>query len=42
MDIQIEPYLEDQWHDFDIAYWEGAVRIKGSHPGKGYIELTGY
>jgi len=27
---------------FPVTYWEGAVRVKGSHSGKGYMELTGY
>jgi predicted secreted hydrolase len=25
-----------------VRYWEGAVRISGSHSGKGYVEMTGY
>ena len=25
-----------------VSYWEGAVRATGSHPGKGYLEMTGY
>jgi predicted secreted hydrolase len=25
-----------------IPYWEGPVRISGSHPGQGYLEMTGY
>lgn len=25
-----------------VAYWEGAVRVTGSHRGVGYTELTGY
>ncbi|CAH1537690.1 AttH component of AttEFGH ABC transport system [Vibrio owensii] len=25
-----------------VPYWEGPVRIKGSHSGTGYMELTGY
>jgi predicted secreted hydrolase len=23
-------------------YWEGAVEAAGSHPGAGYLEMTGY
>ena len=25
-----------------VAYWEGAVDVKGSHTGRGYLEMTGY
>lgn len=25
-----------------VPYWEGPVRIEGSHSGTGYMELTGY
>jgi predicted secreted hydrolase len=25
-----------------IPYWEGPVRISGSHGGRGYLEMTGY
>jgi predicted secreted hydrolase len=24
------------------VYWEGAVEVSGSHPGRGYLEMTGY
>lgn len=26
----------------NITYWEGSVAVTGSHPGTGYMELTGY
>lgn len=25
-----------------ITYWEGSVGVQGSHPGEGYLEMTGY
>ncbi|CAK1843347.1 lipocalin-like domain-containing protein [Vibrio crassostreae] len=25
-----------------VPYWEGPIKIKGSHSGSGYMELTGY
>lgn len=45
--LEIEPYLADQEFRGSYAYWEGAVRIRGSRSGKavqgsGYVELTGY
>lgn len=39
----ITPLMSDQeLHDGDIQYWEGAVRITGDVNGYGYAELTGY
>jgi len=28
--------------DTSIPYWEGPVRVTGSHTGRGYLEMTGY
>jgi predicted secreted hydrolase len=28
--------------DHSVRYWEGAVRVSGSHRGRGYLELSGY
>ncbi|MBC3361811.1 lipocalin-like domain-containing protein [Pseudomonas sp. SWRI154] len=30
------------WMDLRIPYWEGPVRLSGSHGGSGYLEMTGY
>ena len=30
------------WMDMSIPYWEGPVRVSGSHDGIGYLEMTGY
>lgn len=30
------------WMDTSVPYWEGPVRITGSHTGRGYLEMTGY
>jgi len=30
------------WMDLSVAYWEGPVRLRGSHSGRGYLEMTGY
>ena len=30
------------WMETSFAYWEGPVRIEGSHAGRGYLEMTGY
>lgn len=42
IDVQIEPLLADQELDVSFRYWEGAVKVEGSSPGKGYVEMTGY
>ena len=42
----VEPLMDDQELDANAStgtiYWEGAVRIGGAMPGRGYLELTGY
>jgi predicted secreted hydrolase len=41
--FHLEPLMADQeLHDTDPAYWEGAVQITGDLSGYGYAELTGY
>ena len=30
------------WMDTSVPYWEGPVRVAGSHAGRGYLEMTGY
>ena len=47
LDVQIEPYLDDQEINVSYDYWEGAVKISGEYNGQpivgsGYVELTGY
>jgi len=42
LDLQIEPVLADQELNLAFIYWEGAVDVRGSVTGRGYVELTGY
>lgn len=43
LEFTIQPLMADQeLHDTNLAYWEGAVRIEGAVTGYGYAELTGY
>ncbi len=37
-----EPLREDAWMATRFPYWEGPIRLSGSHPGMGYLEMTGY
>jgi predicted secreted hydrolase len=30
------------WTGGAFPYWEGPIRVTGSHPGRGYLEMTGY
>jgi predicted secreted hydrolase len=41
--FEVTPLQADQeLHDSDPSYWEGAVRLSGGITGYGYAELTGY
>ena len=40
--VTTAPVIEDAWMETQVEYWEGPVRITGSHPGVGYVEMTGY
>ncbi|MEO0677073.1 MAG: lipocalin-like domain-containing protein [Pseudomonadota bacterium] len=42
IDIEVTALNAQAWNDLAFAYWEGPVRAEGSHPGIGYLEMTGY
>lgn len=42
LDISLDALNPNAWMNLRIPYWEGPVRISGSHPGEGYLEMTGY
>ena len=42
LEIEVEAINPRAWMDTAFAYWEGPVRISGSHSGIGYLEMTGY
>lgn len=47
LELEIEPYLNDQELPLTVVYWEGAVKFSGTYQGRpvsgsGYIEMTGY
>ena len=42
LDISLDALNPDAWMNLRIPYWEGPVRISGSHGGRGYLEMTGY
>lgn len=42
LDITVTALNPQSWMDTAVSYWEGPVRAAGSHPGRGYLEMTGY
>ena len=40
--IEVRAVNPQSWMDTAFPYWEGPVRVTGSHPGRGYLEMTGY
>ena len=42
LDISLDALNRNAWMNLRIPYWEGPVRITGSHSGQGYLEMTGY
>lgn len=42
VDLEIDAVNPDAWMALSVPYWEGPMRITGSHQGRGYLEMTGY
>ncbi len=42
IDIRVEAIKNAQWNPAFVSYYEGMVGIKGTHQGRGFLELTGY
>lgn len=42
VDATVTAINTDAWMHTSVPYWEGPIRIKGSHEGRGYLEMTGY
>lgn len=42
LDVNVGALNPKAWMDLSIPYWEGPVQVTGTHPGKGYLEMTGY
>ncbi len=43
-DLQIEvvAIYPDSWMGTLVPYWEGPIAVTGTHPGIGYLEMSGY
>jgi len=42
IDVTVSAVNTQSWMKTTVPYWEGPVRITGSHQGRGYLEMTGY
>ncbi|MFY0728919.1 lipocalin-like domain-containing protein [Pseudomonas sp. NFX15] len=42
LDVTLTALNPQAWMNLRIPYWEGPVRLNGSHAGNGYLEMTGY
>ena len=42
VDVTVKAVNGSAWMETSIPYWEGPVRIYGTHQGQGYLEMTGY
>jgi len=42
LDVTTHALNESAWMDTQVSYWEGPIRLEGSHTGRGYVEMTGY
>ncbi len=42
LEIDVAALYPDSWMPTFVPYWEGPVRVSGSHTGRGYLEMTGY
>ncbi|ROU01216.1 lipocalin-like domain-containing protein [Histidinibacterium lentulum] len=42
VDVEVTALNPEAWMGLSFPYWEGPVRVTGSHEGRGYLEMTGY
>lgn len=42
LDVEVSALNPQAWMGTSFPYWEGPVRVTGSHTGRGYLEMTGY
>ena len=42
LSVTVDAVYPQSWMETSFPYWEGPVRISGSHGGMGYLEMTGY
>jgi len=42
LDVTVTALNPQSWMATSFAYWEGPIRVEGTHTGRGYLEMTGY
>ncbi len=42
LDVEVAALNPDAYMPMVFPYWEGPIRVEGSHSGVGYLEMTGY
>jgi predicted secreted hydrolase len=42
LDVTVAALNPQAWMQTSVPYWEGPIRITGTHTGRGYLEMTGY
>jgi predicted secreted hydrolase len=42
LELEVEAAFDAQLMQTTVSYWEGAVDVRGSHAGIGYLEMSGY
>ena len=42
LNITVDAIYDQSWMPTTVSYWEGPVRVAGTHTGLGYLEMTGY
>ena len=42
LDVVVQALNPQAWMATSVPYWEGPIRVSGSHKGRGYLEMTGY
>jgi predicted secreted hydrolase len=42
LSVEVQAIETQAWMTTRFPYWEGPVRLSGSHQGRGYLEMTGY
>jgi predicted secreted hydrolase len=42
VDVTVSAINSQAFMDTTVPYWEGPIRITGTHGGRGYLEMTGY
>jgi predicted secreted hydrolase len=40
--VDTEPVNPQSWMGGNFPYWEGPIRVAGTHAGRGYLEMVGY